>query len=206
MAVSTYGNDQWNSRIAKGVTDILHQLEKAVIRGQLNAANSLGTSTSYRSLKGIRPHITTVNSTVTASSFAANPHLYIGNVWQQIYNNGANVGNETWGIIAGATVFRDLSNLNDTKVQDSNQSEEFKRVIRMYSGPFGSAELFLSRVMPSGALLLVPRERLNVPPLQGRSFKYEAMAKTGDNEKGLVTGEYTLEVHHESAMAQLTAS
>lgn len=201
-AVSTYGKDQWPNRISKAVIDSMHQLEKAVVRGKWNAANSLGGVSATRTMKGIRDHLTTVNSVVVASSFAANPHLYIGDIWEQMWRNGAKE-TETWGILAGSTRFRDLSNLNDTKVQDSNQSELYKRVIRTYSGPFGQATLFLSRVLNPNELMIVPRERLRVVPLNGRSFRYDDMAKTGDNRKGLLTGEYTLEVHHESAMGRL---
>ena len=110
---------------------------------------------------------------------------------------------ETWGIVAGRSFFRDISNMNDTKVQDSNAREMFKRVIREYQGPFGLATVFLSRSLPATELLLVPRERVKVLPLQGRSFAYQEMGLTGDNVKGMVVGEYTVEVHHPSAMARL---
>lgn len=201
-AIETQGNDRWSGRVTKTMTDLLHQLEKAVTRGKWNTSNSLASTTTTRTMKGLRDHVTSVNSTITASSFAANPHKYVGDVWEQMWRNGASE-TETWGIIAGSTFFRDLSNLNDTKVQDSNQSELFKRVIRTYDGPFGRAQLFLSRVLPQTELLIFPRERVRVVQLQGRSFRFDEMAKAGDNRKGLAVGEYTLEVHHESGMARL---
>ncbi len=202
VALAQVGNDSWESRKAKSLIDALHQLEKEVIRGVLNGANSLATSSTTRTMQGIRGQIATINSTITSSSFVAAPHTYIGNLWGSAFSNGASVGNETWGIIAGSTWFKALSDLNDSKVQDSNQSEVFQRRVRRYVGPFGEAELFLSRVMPDTSLILVPRERLAVVPLQGRSFDYMDMATGGDNVKGLITGEYTLELYHESGMAQ----
>lgn len=202
LGVSTYGNDTWEARKAKGLIEALNALEKAVVRGKLNSANSLATSTTTRTMKGIRDHISTVNSTVAAASFAANPHLYIGNVWQQAWKNGASE-TETWAILAGATFYRDISNLNDTKVQDSNISETFKRRIRTYVGPMGDAQVELCRVLPDTELLLVPKERVKVVPLQGRSFRIDDMAVSGDNVKSLIVGEYTIELHHESAMARL---
>lgn len=207
------GANSWEMRKAKGLTDILHQLEKEVVRGKWNTTNSLGTATGAdRTFRGIRPQLSTVNSTIVSASFVANPHLYIGNLWQQIYNNGA-ATTDSWGLIAGPTWFKALSDLNDTKVEDSNKSTDFQRVIRRYTGPFGSCELFLSRVLqggPAGSngaeLLLVPRERVQVGPLQGRSFSIDDMAKTGDNRKALITGEYTLELYHESGMAHALGS
>jgi hypothetical protein len=203
-ALAQVGNDDWEGRKAKGLIDALHQLEKEVVRGVLNGSNSLATSSTTRTMQGIQSQLTTINSTIATNSFTAAPHLYIGNVWESVFQNGAST-NETWGIIAGRTWYKALSDLNDTKVEDSNEKEEFKRVIRRYTGPYGSAELFLSRVLPATSMLLVPRERLQVVPLQGRSFDYKDMAVDGDNRKGLITGEYTLELYHESAMARAQA-
>lgn len=203
MSLNLYGNDSYDAAVAKGVVDMLHQLEKEVVRGVLNSSNSLGSASQTRTMQGLRNWITTINSTVVASSFSANPHLYIGNVWEQIYSQGGSPDTETWAIVAGSSFFRDISNLNDTKVEDSNQSEQFKRVIRTYEGPLGRAQVILSRVLAANELLLIPRERVKVVPLQGRSFSYDEMGKTGDSKKGLLTGEYTIEVHHANAMARL---
>jgi len=203
LAVTQYGNDTYENSRAKVFKEIPGLLESEVIRGKLNATNSLGTTTATRTMLGIRPQLTAINSTVTAASFAANPHLYVGNIHEQVYQAGA-ATDETWGIVAGRTFFRNLSDLNDTKVQDTNQSELFKRVIRNYEGPFGRCTLFLSRALPSTELLLVPRERIKVVPLQGRSFFYKEMGDSGDNKKGMVVGEYTVEVHHPSAMGRLS--
>ena len=208
FALDLYGNDGYGSTQAKALKQLLWGMESEVLRGKLNATNSLGTFSAStgagdtRTMKGLRDFITTISSTVTASSFAANPHLYIGNVWQNVYDQGG-AASEDWAIIAGPTYFRNISDLNDTKVQDSNEREIFKRQIRTYTGPFGSAQVELGRALKATELLLVPRQRVKIVPLQGRSFQVMEMAKTGDNAKSLIVGEYTIEVHHENAMARL---
>lgn len=202
LAINQLGGDTYDNARAKTFRQVPSDLEKEVLRGVLNASNSLGGTNLTRTMKGIRGHLTAVNSTVTASSFAANPHKYIGDTWESAFQNGA-ATTETWGIVAGRTFFRNISDLNDSKVQDSNARETFKRVIREYEGPFGMCSVFLSRVLPATELLIVPRERVKVVPLQGRSFAYREMAVSGDNQKGLVVGEYTVEVHHPDAMARL---
>jgi hypothetical protein len=208
MSINQYGADTYDQARAKVFREIPGLLEAEVIRGVWNATNSLGTTSATRTMRGLRLEISSpstgvpINSTVAANSFAANPHLYIGNIWEQVYQAGA-ATSEDWGVIAGRTFFRDISNMNDTKVQDSNQSEQFKRVIRKYEGPFGEATVFLSRSLPATELLLVPRQRIKVLPLQGRSFSYLEMGRTGDNVKGMVVGEYTVETHHAAAMARL---
>lgn len=181
--------------------EALRDLEKMTLVGR-TSGNSIGSSTAYRAANGLRPTISTVNSTVTASSFAANPHLYIGDVMEQAFKNGA-LDSEEWGIVAGRTYFRNISDMNDTKVQDSNASESFKRVIRNYQGPFGMMSVFMSRHIPATSALIFPRNRVKVVPLQGRSFYFKDIASTGDADKSLLIGEYTVEVHHQKAMAQL---
>jgi len=197
------GNDTYENARAKIFKEVPGLLESEVLRGVLNGTNSLGTTTQSRTMQGIRAQLTSINSTVTATSFSANPHLYIGNIWQQVYKAGASAEVETWAIVAGPTFYRDISNMNDTKVQDSNDKEKFKRVIREYQGPFGMATVFLTRALPDTELLIVPRERVKVAPFVNRSFQYLEMGRTGDNSKGMVVGEYTVEVHHPSAMGRL---
>jgi Family of unknown function (DUF5309) len=202
MAIQQLGNDSFENARAKIFRQIPSDLEKEVVRGVLNGTNSLGGTANTRTMKGIRTHLTAINSTVAANSFNADPHLYIGNVWEQAFQNGAS-SNETWAIVAGRTWFRDISLLNASKVQDTNAREVFKRVIREYEGPFGQCTVFLDRTLPATELLLVPKERIRVVPLENRSFQYFEIAKSGDNMKGEVVGEYTVEVHHPSAMARM---
>lgn len=199
---NTLGGESYEMARAKLFRQIPSDLEKEVIRGVLNASNSLGTTTGTRTMKGIRSWLTAVNSTVTGSSFSANPHLYIGNVWQGAFNNGASA-DEEWAIVAGYSWYRDISNLNDTKVYDSTMDEGFKRVITMYQGPFGRARVFPSRALPTTELLVVPRGRLKVAPLTGRNFTFQELGLSGDNQKGQAVGEYVLEIHHPDAMARM---
>lgn len=205
MGLNLYGGDSYENARAKILREVPAILEAEVLTGVLNGTNSLGTATATRTMQGIRPQLTTVNSTVVDASFSANPHLYLGDALQNAFNNGA-ATTETWGIVAGAQYFRDISNLNDTKVQDSNRSEMFKRVIRDYAGPFGQCTVFLSRALLNRELLVVPRERVRVLPLQSRNFVYKEMGLSGDNVKGMIVGDYTQETFHPGAMARIRTS
>lgn len=199
------GGENFAQAESNALMDLPKQLEMELIRGRWNSANSLGTATTTRTMKGLKATLTTVNSYSSnfSNSMAANPHLVIGDLWQQMYRNGASE-TETWGIIAGDTYFRHISNLNDTKVYDSNDREVFKRVIRRYTGPFGDAEVFLSRALKSDELLLVPRER--VVPVEYRGWRRQVMGPQGDNIKTQFVGEYTAEYHHESAMGRVAGT
>jgi uncharacterized protein DUF5309 len=204
-AVNLVGGDSFEIQRAKLFQEVPALLEQEVLTGVLNGVNTLGTTTATRTMQGVRGLLTAINSTVVDSSFTANPHLYIGDAMQNCFDAGAST-NENWGIIAGTAYFRDISNLNDTKVQDSNAREVFKRVIRQYAGPFGDCTVFLSRALAPREAFILPSGRLRVPPLNGRNFTYMEMGKTGDNVKGMVVGEYTQETFHPSAMARIRTS
>lgn len=206
QAIDIHGKDDFNSRLTKGLRNVLSQLEIAVVKGTLNAAATLGSATAYRSMKGIMSELTAINSVVAAASFAANPHLYIGDAMQNAYDNGADPDTEEWGLLCGAKTFRDISNLNDTKIQTSQDDERSKHVIRSYEGPFGRATVLLGRTMASTDVAIVPRNRIKVMPLSGRSFQMIPIAKSGDNTKVQIVGEYTAEFHHVSAMARIRAT
>jgi len=193
-------DDEYNHQKALRVKELLRDLEKEVVRGVVSG-NSIGSETLFRSFNGLRASLTTVNSTVAANSFDANPHLYIGNVWKAAYDNGLR-SNETIALIAGPTFYRSISNLNDTKVYDSNTSQLFQRKITQYTGPLGSAEVILSPWMPAGSVMGIVKERVRVVPLRGRTFAHYPLAMTGSAMKGMLEGEYTLEISHPQAMFQ----
>lgn len=205
MGVNLYGGDSYENSRAKILREVPAILEAEALTGVWNGTNSLGTATATRTMQGIRGQLTAINSTVVDASFAANPHLYLGDAMQNAFDAGA-ATTETWGIVAGSQYFREISNLNDTKVQDSNRSELFKRVIREYTGPFGLCTVFLSRALRPRELMIVPRERVRVLPLQSRNFVYLEMGKSGDNLKGMIVGDYTQETYHPAAMARLRTS
>jgi hypothetical protein len=202
QGVNVLGNDSFENARAKILREVPAILEAEVLTGVLNGVNTLGTATATRTMQGIRAQLTAVNSTVQDNSFSANPHTWIGDAMQNAFNAGA-ATTETWGIVAGSQYFRDISNLNDTKVQDTNRSELFKRVIREYTGPFGQCTVFLSRALQAREALIVPRERIRVLPLQSRNFVYREMGLSGDNLKGMIVGDYTQETYHPSAMARI---
>lgn len=199
------GGENFAQAESNALVDLPKQLEMEIIRGRLNSANSIATTSTTRTMKGIKGFLTTVNSYSSnfSSSMAANAHLVIGDLWQQVWRNGAS-DSEDWALIAGDTYYRYISNLNDTKVTDSNTSTLFQRQIRTYTGPFGSAPVFLSRALKSEELLLIPRGR--VVPVVYRPFERQVIAPQGDNVKTQFVGEYTLEVHHESAMGRVAAA
>jgi hypothetical protein len=206
LGVNLYGGDSYDHSRAKVLREVPALLEAEVLTGVWNATNSLGTATATRTMQGIRrpAHVGQLHRRGRVV-LGESPSLHRGCDAERVQQRRGDHGDV--GHRAGPQYFRDISNMNDTKVQDSNAREVFKRVIRNYEGPFGQCTVFLSRALLNRELLVViPRERIRVLPLQSRNFVYQEMGKSGDNIKGIVVGDYTAEVYHPSAMGRLRTS
>jgi hypothetical protein len=193
--------DEYERQKMARIKESLRDLEKEVIRG-IVSGNSIGSESVYRSFAGLRAQIGSINSLLGAGSLQAAPHTYIGNAWKAAFDNGLRE-TDTIALVCGPAAYKAVSDLNDTKVQDSNKSTTFQRRIRTYAGPFGQAEVILSPWMPDLSILGIAKERVKVVPLNKRSFQHIDLAQTGSAKKGMVEGEYTLEVHHPATMFQI---
>jgi hypothetical protein len=192
--------DEFDHQTVLRTRELMRDLEKVVFRGRA-AGNSIGSASAYRTMDGLIAKLTTVNSTLTAASFTANPLLYVNNLLQSCYNVGAR---DIDVIACGSQFKRDLSEFATTSritqtAQDDNKIIAFKDYIQT---DFGTARLVMTPWLRASQLMCLASGRIRVIPLQGRSFKREDMAKTGDSDVAHVIGEYTLEVRGADGMAQ----
>lgn len=173
----------------------LRDLEKAAIQGRLSG-NTLGASDAYRTMDGIwRKVATNVTSTNTLTPAILND--IIGKAWDcGGVPNLVVVSNDWKKIIDG---------WNDSRIEVQNIVTGVVRRVTFFEGTYGVHEVMLGRWMPTSTLLALDSERTHIVPLQGRSFQFTPVARTGDSEKGYVLGEYTIEVHNEDGMAKAWA-
>lgn len=195
QAVTQLGGitDELDYQKQNRMKEAIRDLEKAAIQGKVSG-NSIGSSTAYRTMKGIWDHIVT-NSTSTGT---ISPTI-LDDVIKLAWNQGAGDLNL---IIADANWKRVIDGWNVSRVLVSNDSETYHRRITMFEGTFGVHEVILGRWMPNNSLMVLSTQRVKVIPLRGRSFTYQDVAKTGDSMKGMVLGEYTVEVKNEEGLAK----
>jgi hypothetical protein len=177
----------------KKAREAIRDLEKAVIQGKVSG-NSLGSSSAYRTFKGVWDHLTT-NATSTGTLNAS----VLDDVIESAWGNGAT---DLDIIVVDRNWKRVIDNLNDTRVQVMQSESNYRRRISFYEGTFGSQMVVLNRWMPANSLMVLSTQRVHVVPLKGRSFQFQNVAKTGDSEKGMLLGEYTVEVMNEEGMAK----
>lgn len=195
----TYAPDQGDMfahQTQMRLREVLRDLEKTIIRGII--VNSLATNAVTRTMAGLESRLTAINSTIVAASFAANPVLYVNNLWETTWNAGAR---DIDLILVGATAKRAISGTNAAVLAIDQSDASVRRVVETFQGDFGTARVVLSPHMPTSGVMLLSTSRVVPVPLQGRSFQVQEIGKTGDSRKGFVVGEYTVEIRQPQAMA-----
>lgn len=195
QAVNQLGgiDNEYEHQRMQRITESIRDLEKAVIVGK-SSGNTLGSASAYRTMKGLWDHITT-NSTSTGTMTADVLDTILQGPWT------AGAGDVDLVIVDPAWK-RIIDSWNSTRVQVSNTDTNFRNVVSRYTSTFGEVDVVLGRWMPANSLMAISTQRVHVVPLTGRSFQHIPVARTGDSMKGMVIGEYTLEVMNEDGMAK----
>lgn len=199
-AVRMLGNvgDEMAYQITKKVREAVRDLEKAVIRGTLSG-NTIGSATAYRTMRGLRSFIST-----NVQSLGTLTESWLGNVIKSAWDNG---GTDLDTIVCDAVTKRTIDAFFGAgagrPVTSTNADRAFAQVVSSYENSFGRFAVVLSRWMPHQEALIIASRRVRVLPLQGRAFGFIPVAKTGDADKGMVVGEYTMEVVNAAGMARL---
>jgi hypothetical protein len=193
-AVNNLGgiDDEYAYQLEARTKEILRDLEKAVILGAAGG-NSFGSATAYRSMKGIWRFITTNQNTTTA---ALDDSFLGDSLVKSAWDNG---GDDVDVIIADAQWKRAIDGLIDTRIRVTTDEDTLRTEVTYYESSFGrQAILPPSRHMPYKSAMALASDRIEVVPLQGRSFQHQQLAKTGHATKGVVVGEYTVAVMNEA--------
>jgi len=184
--------------------ELLRDLEQSVIHGVSASSDPQGTGTVRRTLKGVLASIETnvfapgsdgMPAGDGASSSRLNEAVLNGAlrmIWEQ---SGARVDT----ILVGGKQKRLINSFVSDRRGFVAGDERFRDMVSVYESDFGVARVVLSRWVPEDALLLLDSSRIEVLPLEGRSFHFKPLAPTGDSEAGQVIGEYTLEFRNENA-------
>ena len=182
---------QRNNRLREAVRD----LEKATIRGK-TSGNTIGSATARRTMRGVLDFL----STNVVSIGSLNPDI-LDDVIKTAWDRG---GDDLDLIVADRNSKQLIDSFNETRVEVSNRDTRFHNQVSFYESTFGTQEVQLNRWMPRNTFMVISSQRVHVTPLTGRSFRFVPVSRTGDAEKGMVIGEYTVEVKNEEGMAQAT--
>lgn len=196
--------DEFDFQKQERMRELLRDLENSVVNGTAPSATPQGSSTVRRSMNGIVRLIATNQFVPGQGGFpqgggAGNNDLTetlvntaLRNIWEQ-----ASAKIDT--IVVGGVQKRRINSFISSSRSYAPEDTRVRDLVSVYESDFGVCRVILSRWVPQDTVLLLDSSRIQVTPLRGRSFAYQALGATGDRAAGQVIGEYTLEFKNENA-------
>ena len=205
QAVRAHGvADEADYQKQERLRELLRDLENTVINGVAPSSTQQGSGTVRRSMNGIGALISTNAFEPGVGGFPDGGGASGDALTEGLINEGLK---QIWEQSSGAvdTILlngnqkRAFNQLIDGQRQYGAADDRISNLVNSYESDFGVCRVVVSRWVPSDTVLLLDSSRIQVMPLQGRSFHYKPLSATGDSVEGLVLGEYTLEFKNEAA-------
>ncbi len=178
---------EFDYQVIQRLRELMRSLEQTVICGFKAAANPQGSASVRRTMGGLLQFITgSVDDAGAAALDEALLNASLRNVWEK--------GGRPTAIVCNGFQKRKISSFIQSSRRYEPESNALRNVVDVYESDFGVQRVILSRWVPADKILLLDLDKLQVMPLQGRSFFVKPLAESGDFRKAQLIGEYTLEI------------
>jgi len=204
-AVSKYGRGKESAReAAKSSASLKLDLEAAYTLNDAAAVNP-GTAGTARVFAGVQRQIDAGNIIKTGATTTVISEAKYLDALQQLYAVG---GEPTITLVtpANSRVFAGFTNAAGRSRVINDGSKTIVNAVNLYVSPFGEEKVVLSRYMKTGDTLMFDPAMWRRVYLQGRNWFRETLAKTGDNMKMMIVGEFSLKHMHQQASALVRES
>ncbi|MCA8916644.1 MAG: DUF5309 family protein [Planctomycetes bacterium] len=178
---------EFDYQVIQRLRELMRSLEQTVICGYKAASSPEGSAAVRRTMGGLLQFIT--GSVDDASAAALTEDILnasLRNVWD--------MGGRPTAIVCNGFQKRKISSFIQSSRRYEPESAALRNVVDVYESDFGVQRVVLSRWVPADKILLLDLDKLQVMPLQGRSFFVKPLAESGDFRKAQLIGEYTLEI------------
>jgi hypothetical protein len=204
QATRAYGvPDEAEFQKQQRLRELLRDLENTIINGIAPSANQQGSASQKRSMNGLLATIATNVMVPGANGIPAGSGS--GSDLNEAVLNGAlrqiweSASSSVDLIVCGAPMKRRINAFASASRRTAMREDLYSDTVNIYESDFGLCRVLMSRYVPSDTVLLLDSSRVEVLPLQGRSFGYRKLAVTGDRDAGQLIGENTQECRNELA-------
>lgn len=178
---------EFDYQVIQRLRELMRSLEQTVICGFKAASSPQGSASVRRTMGGLLQFITgSVDDAGAAALDEALLNASLRNVWEK--------GGRPTAIVCNGFQKRKISSFIQSSRRYEPESNALRNVVDVYESDFGVQRVILSRWVPADKILLLDLDKLQVMPLQGRSFFVKPLAESGDFRKAQLIGEYTLEI------------
>lgn len=185
---------KFNEEIADRLLELKMKLESVLING----LKKNGSKTPFiRQMSGLIEFADNTNAKSNTDVEAL-----IKDGMRTLWNNKLTGG--TYYAFVNADVKDKIDGIYKDKYSYQHKTTNFGLLVETINTNYGIVNIVLSRDIPADKIVLFNDSYVNMAAL--RPAHYENLAKTGDNTKGHVVGEYTLKVGSPKAVAVLTVT
>ena len=205
QAVRAHGiADELDYQKQERMRELLRDLENCVINGVAPASTPQGSGSVRRSMNGLIHGLETNLFEPGEGPIPGGSGAGSDGLTEEVLNAALR---EVWEqssgpidtIVCGGLQKRRINAFLTSSRRYGPSDDRYSDLVRVYESDFGVCRVVVSRWMPADSLLLLDSSRIEVMPLEGRSFHYKPLAATGDAAMGQVIGEYTVEMRNENA-------
>lgn len=210
QAVRAHGiADELDYQKQERMHELLRDLENCIINGVAPSSSPQGSSSVRRSMNGLIQGVETNQFEPGVGPIPGGSGAGSDGLTEEVLNAALR---EVWEqssgpidtIVCGGLQKRRINAFLTSSRRYGPSDDRYRDLVSVYESDFGVCRVVVSRWMPADSLLLLDSSRIEVMPLEGRSFHYKPLASTGDAAMGQVIGEYTLEVRNENAHGVLS--
>lgn len=201
--------DELDFQKQERLRELLRDLENCVINGVAPIANPEGSSSVRRSMNGLVSLISTNEFQPGQNGLPLGGGSGDDELTEELLNASLRrIWEQSSGtvdtIVVGGAQKRRINSFASASRSFAAADTRYRDMIGVYESDFGVCKVILSRWVAPDSVLFLDSSRIEVLPLTGRSFQFKPLAPTGDSHRGLVLGEYTVEVRNENAHGRLS--
>lgn len=176
--------------VIQRLRELLRTLEQTVICGFKASANPQGGAAVPRTMGGLLQFISGSEAVIANAAGAALDEPTLNAALRQCWEKGGRPN----AIVCNGFQKRKISTFIQSSRRYEPETTALRNLVDVYESDFGVQRVVLSRWVPADKVLLLDLDKIQVLPLQGRSFFVKPLAESGDFKKAQIIGEYTLEV------------
>lgn len=189
LAISRNGgnfgmNDEYAYQMGLRMKELGIRIEQSILSGVTPRAAAASTPGI---MGGLMYYINSASKTTSTAAAISEDILAVGlkSIWDS--------GGQADLIICDGTLKRALSILYTGRITGQQVTLTGGVKVDEIITDFGTVKVLAHRFMPAQEIIMLQSDRVKVLPLAGRSWFHELLGITGDFQKGMIVGEYTLE-------------
>jgi len=199
-AVTKYGRGKESAREAgKAAAALKLDLEQAYTKNDVEMVKPT-TSSTARKFAGVQRQIDESNIVYTGGASTKITEANYLDAAQAAYDAG---GDPTITLVTptNSRTFATFTGAAGRNRVINDGSKTIVNAVNLYVSPFGEEKIVLSRHLKAGDTLLFDPAMWVRVNLQGRNWFRETLAKTGDNTRMMIVGEFSLKHKNRKASA-----